>query len=179
MGALAGAIPGHIPLPLALAPLFDAEAGGIVFRHLPKILTSALLLAIVGALESVLVAKASDRAITSMHDANGDLLAFGLGNVASGVFGGLPIVDQRERTAAILEAGGRSWRAAAYAAVASGVLFLVAAPVFALVPLAVLAGILLRCARGSRSSISRARSSSAMSSGCRTSAMRWPRGRAS
>jgi len=148
LGSLTGPLPATIPLPTALAPLLHDESVDILLRHLPRILTTALVLAIIGSLESVLAAKATDLQTNQQHDANSDLFTFGLANIASAIFGGLPVVYLRARAAAIIQAGGRTWRAAAAAAVATGALFLAAGPLIALLPLAVLAGVMLTIAVG-------------------------------
>jgi MFS superfamily sulfate permease-like transporter/CRP-like cAMP-binding protein len=147
-GGLTGFVPALLPLPIALEPLLGGESTAILYRHLPAILTASVVLAIVGSQESMLGAKATDDQTGRQHDANADLLAIGLGNVAAGFFGGLPIGYVRARAAAILGAGGQTWRAAAIAAVASWILYMIAAPLLGSLPLAVIAGILLVVAVG-------------------------------
>ena len=56
---------------------------------------------------------------------NWELMAFGAGNVASGVFGGLPLTYSRSRAAALLASGAVSHRAAAVCALVTGSLLVV------------------------------------------------------
>lgn len=140
-----GTLPVVLPLPLALLPLTGA-AQALLMAHIGEVLLTALLLALLGALESALAARALDQLAGERHDPNRELCALGAANIASGLFGGLPVVYHRLRALATHRAGGRSWRAALL-----GALLLVAIYQFghALVeplPLAALAGIMLTSA---------------------------------
>lgn len=147
LGPLVGTVPNALPLPDALAPLFGSSLASELFsRHAETLVGSALALAIVGSLETVLNALGTDRQRHTRHDPNRELIAFGAANVASGLFGGLPVVYWRSRVAAIVSAGSRSRVGIAAAAVATAVLFVVGGPLIELLPLTVLAGLMLTVA---------------------------------
>lgn len=147
-GEHVGAIPATLPLPFALLPWADAGATRVLLRHLPQLASTISVLAILGSLESILGARATDQAEGTQHDANGDLIALGLANVASGIFGGLPVVYMRTRAALILQMGGRGRAAALACALFTGALFLAGRPLLVLLSLPVLAGIMLVIALG-------------------------------
>ena len=149
LGAQVGPLPQQLPLPDVLAPLFTAAAAPDLFlRHAEHLIVTALALAIVGSLETVLNALATDQRVNARHDPNRELMAFGAGNVASGVFGGLPLTYQRSRAAALLTAGASSGRAATVCALMTGVLLVIGGPLIGLLPLTVLAGLMVTLAWG-------------------------------
>jgi MFS superfamily sulfate permease-like transporter len=147
LGPLTGTVPTQPSLPVALAPLFGAGAATeAVLRHAESIAVTALLLAIVGSLEATLNALAIDRQMQVRHDPNRELIAFGAANVASGFFGGLPVVYWRARAASMIHSGATSRWAAAACAVVTLAVYLVGGPLIGLLPLAVLAGVMLTVA---------------------------------
>jgi len=132
-----------------LAPLFALSTAPELFlRHAEHLLVTALALAIVGSLETVLNALATDQRVHARHDPNRELMAFGAGNVASGVFGGLPLTYQRSRAAALLAGGALSRRAAAVCALMTGTLLVIGGPLIGMLPLTVLAGLMVTLAWG-------------------------------
>jgi MFS superfamily sulfate permease-like transporter len=149
LGALAGFVPHHFTpaemLPL-LSPAARAGAVQLVQQHLVEVLLSALLLAVVASLESVLAALAVDQSQDTRHDPDRELLAFGLANILAGACAGLPVVFSRSRALAVLSTGGSSPRAALVASVVTALLFIGAAPLIGLLPLTVLAGLMLTVA---------------------------------
>lgn len=115
----------------------------LVSAHPTTLLLGALVLALVGSLESLLNLRAVDQQLHGRHDENRELLAMGLGNIAGGCLGALPMVMLRARATAILQAGGKG-RAAAVSAVVVSLLLLAAGDsVLALLPKAALAGVML------------------------------------
>lgn len=140
-----GELPTALPLPVALWPLWSMWSGPTAAAW-PAVLQTAVLLALLGALESALAARALDQLMGDRHEPNRELRALGWANVASGLFGGLPVVYHRLRALATHRAGGRSWRSALL-----GAWLLVLAYHFGQVlveplPLAALAGIMLTSA---------------------------------
>src|SRR5690606_32758151 len=97
--AVVGEIPARLPS-LAL-PGFD---GGLVADLLP----TAVVIAMVGFLESVAVAKVYARRNRYEIEPNQERLALGAANVASGVFGGYPVTGGFSRTAVNANAGART-----------------------------------------------------------------------
>jgi MFS superfamily sulfate permease-like transporter len=110
----------------------------------PAIYVTALTLAVVASLETLLCVEATDKLDPSKRvtPANRELLAQGVGNTLSGFLGGLPVTQVIVRSSANIQSGARSKNSA----IIHGVLLLIAVVVFAsvlnLVPLAVLASIL-------------------------------------
>jgi SulP family sulfate permease len=150
LGPLAGANGGHLSsAPTALLPLFDDPvAAGLLSRHAQELVITGALLAIVGSLEIVLNALATDQQLNRRHDPNRELLAFAIGNLACGLFGGLPLVYWRARAAALARAGSATHWAAAACAIATALLYAAGSRLIALLPLAVLAGIMVMVAWG-------------------------------
>lgn len=143
VGPLPGGLPGFTATDV-LALVGPAPAT----RHLPTVLGTASVLAIIGSLDSLLSAAAIDAATGTRHRANRELVAQGLGNLASAAFGGVPVALSPTRAIPAWRAGGRT-RAIGFIAAAlfAGVL-LAGAPLLALVPLAVLGGVMLTVAWG-------------------------------
>lgn len=142
LGPLVGHIPAESPWPNAFAPLLS-DGRALIERHWGALLLTGLLLAIIGSLETILNALATDQQVNARHDPNRELLAFGIGNAVAAVFGGMPMSYTRSRAAATLRAGGTTRLAAAATALATGVLIIGAGGLLALLPLAVLAGVML------------------------------------
>ncbi|MGE3178849.1 MAG: SulP family inorganic anion transporter [Vicinamibacterales bacterium] len=110
----------------------------------PAVYTVALTVAVVASLETLLCVEATDRMdpLKRVTPTDRELKAQGLGNVVSGLLGGLPVTQVIVRSSANIQSGARSKRSA----VAHGVLLLIAAllvpRVLNLIPLATLAAIL-------------------------------------
>lgn len=96
---------------------FGQVDGTLVMPHMPgeisyevirKLLPSAFTIAFLAGIESLLSAVVADGMIGKRHSSNMELVATGLANVASGLFGGLPATGAIARTAANIENGGRT-----------------------------------------------------------------------
>lgn len=111
----------------------------------PAICTVAITIAVVASLETLLCVEATDRLdpLKQVTPTDRELKAQGLGNVLSGLIGGLPITQVIVRSSANIQAGGRT----KVSAILHGVLLLGAAllvpRLLNLIPLATLAAILL------------------------------------
>lgn len=132
--------------PDALAPLFDAPVQALLARHASELAITALVLAVIGSLESLLAAVATDQAAHHRHDSRRELLSMGLANMASGVVGGLPLVLTRARAMTLLDRGQAGHWGPFIAALVFAVLLAVGAPLIAMLPKAVLAGIMVMIA---------------------------------
>ncbi|MEU0561885.1 SulP family inorganic anion transporter [Dactylosporangium sp. NPDC006015] len=130
-----GTLPAGLP-----APSLDFLDPHAVARLLP----SALAVAALAALESLLCATVADAmSVDQHHDPDRELFGQGLANLVSPVFGGIPATAAIARTAVNVRAGAGSRLAAlTHAAVLAAIIF-VAAPLVAGIPLAALAGVLL------------------------------------
>ena len=127
-------------LPAAL-PSFD-------FPHIPfertfELLPSAFTIAFLAGVESLLSAVVADGMTGGRHRSNGELVAQGVANVGSALFGGLPATGAIARTATNIRAGGRSPVSGMLHAAFLLVFMLLLAPLMRYVPLPALAAILL------------------------------------
>jgi SulP family sulfate permease len=107
------------------------------------LLSPALTVAMLGAIESLLSAVVSDRLSGDRHDPNVELTAQGIANVLSPLFGGLPATGAIARTATNIRAGARTPIAGMTHAITLLLILLFAAPLARHIPLAILAGILI------------------------------------
>jgi SulP family sulfate permease len=142
-GPTIGMLPGGLPLPTALADAPAVIASSAAARHLPSLVASAAVIAIIGALDSLLGAAAIDSVTATRHRANRELVAQGLGNLASALFGGVAIALSPAQGIAGWRAGGRTPITSYVSSLALLVLMLGGARALAELPLAVLAGIML------------------------------------
>ncbi len=121
-----------------------AEGGATPFRTATLILLTAVTLAIVASLESLLCAEATDKLDPQRRqtDLNQELRAQGIGNFVSGLFGGLPVTQVIVRSSTNIQSGGQS-RFASFVHGLFLVTCVIAIPyVLNLIPLASLAAIL-------------------------------------
>ncbi len=129
-----GALPAGLPWP----SLPELE-----FAKMLDLLPSALTIAFLAGIESLLSAIVADRMIGGAHRSNAELLAQGAANIASPLFGGLPATGAIARTATNVSAGGRTPVAGIVHALAILVAMLVAAPLAGALALPALAGLLI------------------------------------
>lgn len=135
-----------LPWPDVLAPLLH-EAGRAALRpHLGTLAVTALLLALIGSLESVLNLAAVDQLSGERSAPNRELVALGLTNVLGATLGGLPLVYLRLRALAGWAAGGRTWRTPVLDAGALVLVFTLGLPLVQRLPTAVVAGIVVMLA---------------------------------
>jgi SulP family sulfate permease len=107
------------------------------------LLSPALTVAMLGAIESLMSAVVSDRMSNDKHNPNVELIAQGVANVASPMFGGLPATGAIARTATNIRSGAQSPIAGMVHAITLLLILMFAAPLASYVPLAVLAAILM------------------------------------
>ncbi|HEY1469763.1 MAG TPA: SulP family inorganic anion transporter [Candidatus Acidoferrum sp.] len=110
------------------------------------LLSPAVTIAMLGAIESLMSAVVSDRMSHDKHNPNVELIAQGLANVFSPLFGGLPATGAIARTATNIRSGARSPIAGMVHALTLLAVILFAAPLVKDLPLAALAGILFMVA---------------------------------
>jgi sulfate permease, SulP family len=137
IGSRFGGIPSGLPH-LAF-PTFRPEL-------MLTLLSPALTIAMLGAVESLLSAVVADRMGGDRHDPNVELVAQGIANIASPLVGGLPATGAIARTATNIRCGARTPMAGIIHALTILFVLLVAAPLARFVPLSVLAAILLMVA---------------------------------
>jgi SulP family sulfate permease len=128
-----GGIPSHLPVP---------HLPEVSFAKLQAVLPDALAFALLGAIESLLSAVVADGMTGRRHRSNCELLAQGVANVGSALFGGLPATGTIARTATNVRAGARGPIAGMMHAAFLLLFMLLAAPLAGYIPLAALAGVL-------------------------------------
>jgi SulP family sulfate permease len=135
IGSRFGGIPQGLPS-LALPPFSWESAKQLVIP--------TITIALLGAVESLLCARVADNLIDApRHDPNQELMAQGIANIVSPIFGGLPATGTIARTVTNVRAGGRTPVAGIVHALTLLAVVMVAAPLAEYVPLSALAGILL------------------------------------
>ncbi len=135
IGSKFGGIPGGLP-PFAI-PDFHSE-------HILPLIPSAFTVAMLAALESMLSAVVADGMTGDRHNPNVELVAQGIANIASPVFGGIPATGAIARTATNIRAGARTPVSGMVHALTLLAILLVAAPLASYIPLATLAAVLFR-----------------------------------
>jgi SulP family sulfate permease len=130
---------GEIPqgLPALQWPQLSSE-------QLRSILGYGLMLAILGAIDSLLTSLVADNITRTQHDSEQELIGQGIGNMLSGLFGGLPGAGATMRTVINVQAGGRTHLSGMFHAVVLLCIVLWAGGITAQIPHAVLAGILIK-----------------------------------
>jgi len=111
--------------------------------RLLQLLPSALSFTLLGGIESLLSAKVADSMTGRKHRPNMELIAQGIANVASALFGGISVTGTIARTATNIRAGARSPLAGIMHSGFLLLFMLVAAPFASFVPLSALAGVLV------------------------------------
>ncbi len=138
-------IPPILPAFTGLSGLPDALGEPILpsFELVRQLLPSALTIAALGAIESLLCAVVADGMTGRRHNPNDELIGQGLGNMVAPLFGGIPATAAIARTAANVRAGGTS----PLSAIVHGVFILIAmvylAPLLGYIPMSAMAALLL------------------------------------
>ncbi|MBE0586622.1 MAG: STAS domain-containing protein [Hydrogenophaga sp.] len=124
------------------APAF--ELPDFSWETVRLLVTPTLTIAILGAIESLLCARVADQlSDTPKHDPNQELMAQGVANVVVPFFGGMPATGTIARTVTNIRSGAVSPVAGIVHSATLAAVVLIAAPLAAHIPLAVLAGVLL------------------------------------
>ncbi|MDF1835181.1 MAG: SulP family inorganic anion transporter [Alteraurantiacibacter sp. bin_em_oilr2.035] len=129
-----GALPDGLPVPV----MPDVEAEMLI-----ALLPTALTIAFLAGIESLLSAIVADRMMGGAHRSNAELIAQGAANIASPLFGGLPATGAIARTATNVNAGGRTPVAGLVHALVILLALLLAAPLAGKLALPALAGLLV------------------------------------
>lgn len=130
---------GDIPtgLPTFIMPTFDSSVAFIVFE-------AAFILAILGAIDSLLTSLVADNMTRTRHSSRKELVGQGIGNMFAGFFGGIPGAGATMRTVVNIRTGGRTRLAGMLHGAILFAVIVVLAPLAELIPHAVLAGILVK-----------------------------------
>lgn len=115
----------------------------INMQMINELIFPAMTIAILAAIESLLSAVVADEMIGGHHRSNMELVAQGVANCFSGIFGGIPVTGAIARTAANIKNGGRTPISGIVHAISLLLIMLVFMPLVKLVPMASLAAILI------------------------------------
>lgn len=121
----------------------EAEMPHITWETVKSLVSPALTIAILGAIESLLSAAVADGVIGDHHNSNTELVAQGVANLASPLFGGIPATGAIARTMTNINNGGRTPIAGIVHAVVLLLIFLFLMPLAKYIPMACLAGVLV------------------------------------
>lgn len=152
VGALMVAfIPGFDTGVYTIGDLYDIPAGlprvdfagmDLSVDKLVAVLPNAVTIALLAGIESLLSCVVADGMVEDKHNSNAELVAQGVGNVASVLFGGIPATGAIARTAANVKNGGRTPVAGMVHALVLLLVLLVLMPYAALIPMPAIAAIL-------------------------------------
>ena len=118
----------------------------ITFEIISSEIGDAFTIAILAAIESLLSCVVADSMINSKHNSNMELVAQGIGNIGSALFGGIPATGAIARTAANIKNGGRTPIAGMVHSIVLVLVLLVLMPYAALIPMPTIAAILFMVA---------------------------------
>ncbi len=129
---------GSIPqtLPAFALPEFN-------WQTVRNLFAPTITIALLGAIESLLCARVADTSINDRHNPNQELMAQGIANFVSPLFGGMPATGAIARTTTNVRAGGRTPIAGIVHALTLLAIMLAAAPLASHIPLAALAAVLM------------------------------------
>lgn len=123
-------------LPTASLPAIDWEA-------VKNLFPVAVTIAVLGAIESLLSATVADGVIGDRHDSNTELIAQGIANIATPLFGGIPATGAIARTMTNINNGGKTPIAGIIHAIVLFLILLFFMPLAQYIPMACLAGVLV------------------------------------
>ena len=115
----------------------------ITWAQVKELFPTAMTIAVLGAIESLLSATVADGVISSRHDSNQELIGQGVANICTPLFGGIPATGAIARTMTNINNGGRTPVAGLIHAAVLLLIFLVLMPLAAYIPMACLAGVLV------------------------------------
>ena len=121
----------------------EAQVPDLTWDGIKGLVSPAITIAILGAIESLLSATVADGVIGDRHNSNTELIAQGLANLASPIFGGIPATGAIARTMTNINNGGRTPVAGIVHAAVLLLIFLFLMPLAQYIPMACLAGVLV------------------------------------
>ncbi|MEO6851996.1 MAG: sulfate permease [Mucilaginibacter sp.] len=134
IGSRFGAIPSSLPKPVI---------PGINWAVIQQLIKPAFTIALLGGIESLLSAVVADGMMGGNHRSNTELVAQGIANICSSVFGGIPATGAIARTATNIKNGGRTPIAGIIHALVLFMILLFVGKWAAYIPMATLAGVLV------------------------------------
>ncbi|WP_084668827.1 SulP family inorganic anion transporter [Spirulina major] len=147
-----GTVVSVVVFPDAAIPRIGTIPSGLPTLHLPTMewatlkdmLGYSVMLAMLGAIDSLLTSLVADNITRTQHDSNRELIGQGIGNLVSGLCGGLPGAGATMRTVINVQAGGKTPLSGIVHALVLAVIVLKAGSLTEPIPHAVLAGILIK-----------------------------------
>ena len=134
IGSVFGTLSSSFPLP---------SLPSVNFAMVQDLISPAFTIAILAGIESLLSAVVADGMINDRHKSNAELVGQGLGNIFSGLFGGIPATGAIARTAANVKNGGRTPIAGITHCITLTIILIALMPLASLIPMTTLAAILL------------------------------------
>lgn len=125
------------------ASLPGAEVPNITWESVKELLPVAITIALLGAIESLLSATVADGVINDKHNSNTELIAQGVANIVTPIFGGIPATGAIARTMTNINNGGKSPIAGIIHAIVLLIILLFLMPLAQYIPMACLAGVLV------------------------------------
>ena len=125
------------------ADLPDASVPALTWDTVKALISPAITIAVLGAIESLLSATVADGVTGDKHNSNQELIGQGIANLASPIFGGIPATGAIARTMTNINNGGRTPVAGIVHAVVLLLIFLFLMPLAQYIPMACLAGVLV------------------------------------
>ena len=113
-------------------------------EHLPELVKAGLILALLGAIDSLLTSLVADNITQTIHNSNRELIGQGMANTAAGFLSGLPGAGATMRTVINIKSGGATPLSGMSHSLVLLVVLLGAGPLAAQIPTALLAGILIK-----------------------------------
>lgn len=121
----------------------EASMPALTWESIKALVPPALTIAVLGAIESLLSATVADGVTGDHHDSNTELIAQGIANFVSPIFGGIPATGAIARTMTNINNGGKTPVAGIVHAVVLLLIFLFLMPLAKYIPMACLAGVLV------------------------------------
>ena len=125
------------------ASIPELQMPAITWEGIKSLLPTAMVIAVLGAIESLLSATVADGVCGDHHNSNQELIGQGVANLCTPLFGGIPCTGAIARTMTNINNGGRTPVAGLIHALVLLVIFLVLMPLAAYIPMAWLAGVLV------------------------------------
>lgn len=125
------------------AQLPDANVPTLDWEAIKNLFPIAITIAVLGAIESLLSATVADGMIGDRHDSNTELVAQGIANVVSPIFGGIPATGAIARTMTNINNGGKTPVAGIVHAIVLLLILIFLMPLAKFIPMACLAGVLV------------------------------------
>ena len=138
-----GSIKGALPRPDAFIGLAAADGFKIALKLVPDLVVTALVLALIGSMETLLDSVVSDNLTGIRHNSGKELIGQGAGNIASSLFGAISSCGAAYRAVANFESGGRTRLSGVMSSLALLVVITALGPLVGKIPLTVVGGVIV------------------------------------